>query len=371
MISENTEAGRITVKINLLLIEDSSDDMVLITEYLRSDGFDVNCKMICSEIELREELESTSWDVIVCDHFMPGFSSSRALEVLYEDEPEIPLLVVSGMIDEKFAVESLKMGAFDYVMKDNLARLPSAIKNAMTAFDLVRKQKVANEEIASSRHLLRRLAAHSQNLREEERGRFARDLHDDLGSGMAALKMDLKWLLKRLDGQDPEADEKLSGMTRLIDSAIASVRHVITEMRPSIIDDLGLLAAVEWQLEEFGKRHGIKVALDRNCDEIVFKNKDKDSDISIFRIFQEALNNIAKHAESTSVLVTVIDEDDVLIITISDDGCGFDVSARTNNDSFGIISMKERVLVMAGNIDVISNPGDGVVVKISLPRGVL
>ena len=356
------------VKINLLLIEDSSDDMVLITEYLRSDGFDVNCKMICSESELREELDHKNWDVIVCDHFMPGFSSSRALEVLRSDEREIPLLVVSGMIDEKFAIESLKMGAFDYVMKDNLARLPSAIKNAMTAYDLVRKQKAANEALESSRHMLRRLAAHSQNLREEERGRFARDLHDDLGSGMAALKMDLKWLIKRLDGQDPEADEKLSGMTRLIDSAIASVRQVITEMRPSIIDDLGLLAAVEWQLEEFGKRHGIKVELDRNCDEILFRNKDKDSDISVFRIFQEALNNIAKHAEATSVVVTVLDEGDAFIITIADDGRGFDVNTRANSDSFGIISMEERVLVMAGSVDVISSPGNGTFVKLSLPR---
>jgi len=356
------------VKINLLLIDDSVDDMILITEYLRSDGFDVNCKMIGSEAALQKELEHNLWDVIVCDYFMPGFSSSRALELLRQGEYEIPLLVVSGGLDERFAVDSLKAGAFDFVTKGNLVRLPSAIKNAMTAYDLVRQQKVANRALESSRLQLRRLAAHGQNLREEERGRFARDLHDDLGSGMAALKMDLKWLIKRVEGQDAEADEKLAGMTRLIDSAIASVRQVITEMRPSIIDDLGLLAAIEWQLEAFGKRHEIKVELDRNCDEILFRNKDKDSDISIFRIFQEALNNIAKHASATSVMVAVIDEGDVFIITISDDGCGFDVNTRENSDSFGIISMKERVLVMGGRIDVISSPGNGTFVKLSLPR---
>jgi len=353
------------VKINLLLIEDSASDMILITEYLKADGFEVNCEMICSEEDLKRELVHNAWDVVVCDHFMPGFSSSRALEVLQESGVEIPLLVVSGMIDEKIAIDSLKAGAFDYVMKDNLARLPSAIQNAMTAYDLVRKQKVANRELEASRRLLRRLAAHLQNAREEERERFARDLHDDLGSGMAALKIDLKWLIKRLGGKDPEADEKLSGMTRLIDGAIASVRQVITEMRPSMIDDLGLMATIEWQLDEFGKRNHVKVELDRNCDDFSFENKDYD--ISIFRIFQEALNNIAKHAEASKVIVTVMDEGEAFIVEISDDGRGFDMNTRSNKDSFGIISMSERVLVMDGEIDVVSTPGNGTLVKLSVP----
>ncbi len=353
------------MKINLLLIEDSESDMVLITEYLRTDGFDVNCEMICSEAALKRELADNRWDVVVCDHFMPGFSSSRALEVLHESGQEIPLLVVSGMIDEKVAIDALKAGAFDYVMKDNLARLPSSVRNAMTAYDLVRKQKVANRELESSRRLLRRLAAHLQNAREEERERFARDLHDDLGSGMAALKIDLKWLIRKLGGQNSEADEKLSGMIKLIDGAIASVRQVITEMRPSMIDDLGLIATIEWQLEEFGKRNDVNVELDRNCDDFSFENKDYD--ISIFRIFQEALNNIAKHAGASRVAVSVMDEGEQLMVEIFDDGCGFDMNSRQNKDSFGIISMSERVLVMDGEIEVLSSPGSGTLVKLSIP----
>jgi len=355
------------MKLNLLLIEDSDSDRVLITEFLRADGFDVNCEMICSEEAMKQVLAQSSWDVIVCDHLMPGFSSHRALEVLQQSGQEIPLLVVSGMINEKVAIDSLKSGAFDYVMKDNLARLPSSIKNAMTAYDLVRKQKIANLELESSRRLLRRLAAHLQNAREEERERFARDLHDDLGSGMAALKIDLKWLTRQLDGEDKVINDKLSGMTALIDSAIASVRQVITEMRPSMIDDLGLMATIEWQLDEFGKRNEVKVELDRNCDEFSFHHKDYD--ISVYRIFQEALNNIAKHAGASSIAVKVIDEGDQFCLDIEDNGRGFDIDRRANSDSFGIISMSERALVMDGVVDVSSTPGEGTHVKLMVPVG--
>lgn len=353
------------MKINLLLIEDSDDDKVLITEFLKGAGFDVNYEVVVDEQGMRGALSHDLWDVIVCDHYLPGFSSFRALEILHESGKEVPLLVVSGVIDDRIAIDSLNAGAFDYVMKDNLIRLPSAIRNAITAYDLLRKQKLANQEIDASRRLLRRLSEHLQNAREQERERFARDIHDDLGSNMAALKIDLKWLIKRVSGKDQIIDEKLEAMTRLVDSAISSVRQVITEMRPSMIDDLGLMATIEWQLDEFGKRNALAVEMDRNCDDIGFD--DKALEISIFRIFQEALNNIAKHANATHVVVRVLDSGDRLVLEVEDDGCGFDADIDTRIDSFGIISMSERALVMDGDVDVNSTPGGGTKVKLTVP----
>lgn len=353
------------MKIDMLLVEDCENDRVLITEFLKNAGFEVSYEVVVDEEGVRQALLGGPWDVIVCDHNLPGFSSFRALEVLRESRREIPLLVVSGMIDDRMAVDSIDAGAFDYVMKDNMIRLPSAIRNAITAYDLLRKQKLASQEIEASRRLLRRLAAHLQNAREQERERFARDLHDDLGSNMAALKIDLKWLIKRIGEQESVVDEKLDAMTRLVDNAISSVRQVITEMRPSMIDDLGLMATIEWQLEEFGKRNGIVVEIDRNCDDIGFDSKELS--ISIFRIFQEALNNIAKHAAAGTVIVRVADHGDRFVLEVEDDGCGFDLTHHNSIDSFGIISMNERALVMDGKIDIDSKPGNGTRITLTVP----
>lgn len=352
----------------LLLIEDNEDDAFFIINCLESAGMSVRASVMCSEEQVRSALFEKEWDVIICDHMVPGFSSTRALQLLQELNVEIPVLVVSGNMGEELAVTAIKAGAFDYVMKDKLARLPSAVANALKSYELSKKERLATEKLDESYDMLRKLAGYLQNIQEQERERLSRDIHDDLGSGMAALKIDIAWMKNKLCDSDEIIQEKLSGMSMLIDNAIGSVRRVISDLRPTMIDDLGLEAAIEWQLEEFGKRNEVRVELDCDCGGIRMLGKERE--ISVYRIVQESLNNIAKHSNANYVLVRVKNSGAFVRFEVIDDGCGFDVGSAQRAGSFGIMGMRERALVMGGRLQIRSRHNQGSMVVLSVPAPV-
>jgi PAS domain S-box-containing protein len=221
--------------------------------------------------------------------------------------------------------------------------------------------KQAEDELEQSRQQLRALSAHLQSVREEERKRIAREIHDELGQAMTALKMDLAWLSKKTNDQSVLG--KVQSMSNLLNDTIQTIRRIATELRPAILDDLGLSAALEWQAQEFEKRTGIRCEL-KVSPEVSIAS---DPSTELFRVFQEILTNIARHAHATQVHVTLETQADQLMLEVRDNGIGIRQTQVWDIRSIGLTGMRERVRLLGGGILITGIPGQGTTVVVQVP----
>jgi signal transduction histidine kinase len=198
----------------------------------------------------------------------------------------------------------------------------------------ITEHKKTDEEIRESREQLRNLSAHLHSVREEERKLMAREIHDELGQSMTALKMDLAWLAKRLSKDQKTLLEKADAMSELVDTTIRTVQRICTELRPGILDDLGLVTAIEWQADEFVSRTGIKCKLSPKPKHIVV---DGERATVIFRVFQEMLTNVVRHARATKVKVGLRQENGRLVLQVKDNGVGIKEEQIIDPKSLGLI----------------------------------
>lgn len=223
----------------------------------------------------------------------------------------------------------------------------------------------AETEMRERTEEIQKLTAHLQNIREEERTRIAREIHDELGQQLTGLKMDASWIGKKISGASNELlHEKLSSMISLIDETVKTVRRISSELRPGILDDLGLIPALEWQCQEFEKRTGIK----SNCrTDLSDFNPEGNLSTNIFRVYQEALTNIARHAQATLVETSITKKDGYVCLLIKDNGIGFDMEEVKNKNSLGLIGMRERALLFQGELDIKSEKRKGTVIILKVP----
>jgi PAS domain S-box-containing protein len=229
-------------------------------------------------------------------------------------------------------------------------------------FDISRSKETENL-LRQSEEDLRDLASNLQNVREEERAAIAREIHDELGQQLTAIKLDVSWLDRKIAG-DSIIKERINGVLLMLTEMIQSIRRISTQLRPSILDDLGLIEALNWLVRDFGKRTGIAVEFD--CPEGPMKLEPAVT-TGLFRIFQETLTNIARHAEATAVSARLYVEDDRLILTIMDNGRGFDPAVAKKKKTLGLLGMKERALMMKGAYEIDSQPGKGTSLRFSVP----
>jgi len=228
----------------------------------------------------------------------------------------------------------------------------------------ITERKLAEVAIKESEEQLRNLTTYLQKIGEVERTNIAREIHDELGLGLTVLKIDLSWLRKRLPENEMALREKADTMTQLIDKTIRTVKKISTELRPGLLDDLGLAAAIEWQAEEFQKRTGIQCKITIDPADINF---DRDRNTAIYRIFQETLTNVARHAQATEVKVSLRQRDDQLELKVRDNGRGITEKELTNQKSFGLIGIRERVKIFSG-INIIKGvPDKGTTVTVRMP----
>ena len=220
------------------------------------------------------------------------------------------------------------------------------------------------DQVRAAQEQLRQLASYLQAGREEERTRIARELHDEFGQALTALKMDLAWLARRLGPQQLELREKTRSMSDLVSTTIQAVRRVATELRPGMLDDLGLAAAVEWQAQEFAERTGIALQMDPNSQDLSFG---RDLDTILFRIFQEALTNVAQHAQATQVHIELKQEQDSVTLIVRDNGRGITASQISDPRSLGLTGMRERARTWGGEVTLESHPGVGTTVCVRIP----
>jgi two-component system, NarL family, sensor histidine kinase UhpB len=222
----------------------------------------------------------------------------------------------------------------------------------------------ANSALRNSEEKLRNLSAHLQSAREADRTSIAREIHDELGASLTAVKMDLTRYVRTFDNIPPASRDLLAGVAALVDSAIQTVRRIATRLRPSILDHLGLWPALEWQLEEFENRYSVQCSVDFDA---MPSNLGKDAQTALFRIVQEALTNVARHAGASRVRVNVSESEDQVCIEMADNGIGISADKLSDPASCGIQGMHERAEAFGGRIEMDGAPGGGTRLRICFP----
>lgn len=233
----------------------------------------------------------------------------------------------------------------------------------------ITERKQAEKQLYDSREQLRALAAYLQSVREEERTRIAREVHDELGQALTGLKMELAWLEKKMSEASGLSSlrrlkEKMKVMPELVDSIISSVRKIATELRPGVLDDLGLEAAIEWQIQDFETRTGIKCEFTSNLKDVPL---DRERATAVFRIFQETLTNIVRHAQATRVDIRLERRGDKLVLEVQDNGRGMTGGELSGVKSLGLLGMRERAMMLDGEVKIVGRRGKGTTVGLHIP----
>ncbi|MBE0425691.1 MAG: PAS domain S-box protein [Nitrospirae bacterium] len=238
-------------------------------------------------------------------------------------------------------------------------------KGIVVVFEDITERKRAEAELKKSREQLRYLSAYLQSAIEKERTYIARNIHDELGQLFTALKIDLFWLNSRIQKNQKAIVMKIKSMLELIDVAMKTAQKISVELRPGLLDDLGLTAAIEWQVCEFCKRTGIKCELNLNFSENLVL--DKDVSTAIYRILQEALNNVIRHANATEMNITLKEQTNNIILEVRDNGRGITEDQISNARSYGLTGIRERVYLLGGEVKIYGIHGKGTALTVSLP----
>jgi PAS domain S-box-containing protein len=311
----------------------------------------------------------------VLEHKVPYGTSDAAQDPIIEHELAInndvrsiictPILDSVGEVLAYFDIRNKKDGEgftiADQEMLMALAPVASiAIQNALA----YQQRLTTVSELKESSKQLQALAAGLELAREEERTYIARELHDQLGQALTAMKFDLAWLTDRLGQKDAALTEKAKNVTAQMDMMVKTVRRIATELRPGMLDDLGLAASIEWQARDFEKRTGIVCEVKIPTKDLVLPRAQS---VALFRIFQEALTNIQRHASAHHIEVELTVNPDMLTLQVHDDGRGIRAKEIAGLKSLGLLGMRERAKQLGGSFDIQGVPGDGTVVTVSIP----
>ena len=210
---------------------------------------------------------------------------------------------------------------------------------------------------------MKEFASNLQKVREEERTRISREIHDELGQQLIGLKMELSSLKNNINNDIPFLLNKLNNSIAVTDNSLIALRNISTQLRPSLLDDLGLIPAIEWQTEEFEKRFNIKCSFYSNQTTIYLN---EEASTAIFRMYQECLTNILKHSQATKVIASLNLDKNILSFEIVDNGVGLNVNTIETKGTFGILGIRERVSILNGNLQITSSIGIGTTIRITI-----
>ena len=440
-------------------------------------------------------LAEESWDVVIASYDTAAFNAFAALELVQESGKPLPFIIISDDLGEDHAIEAIRVGADDYVLRSNLSRLAPAIARALREaahrrnaheareqlaehqmvmsglvsnfpgvvfqlvgdmsgayefshvsdgsiellelppdrlesdarafFDLLepgdaktlaahmkrsrdtmaavnwegrlqapvsgmlkwvnirlrprrmREGKIAwqgfmanitrskehEAELITSRKRLSELTSHLENAKEEERTRIARELHDDIGGNLTAIKIDVLWLAERVAASDPKVRSKLAALEALVDQTAAAITRIGHDLRPGILD-LGLVAAIEWQAADFSERTGVASAVTLKCDALELESN---TQMALFSIFRETLTNIAKHAQADHVRIGLVCTNGIVELTVVDNGRGLNAADRLKPMSFGLRGMEERAAQLGGTVSFTAARPRGTCVSVRVP----
>ncbi|MEY2687886.1 MAG: hypothetical protein RL375_2084 [Pseudomonadota bacterium] len=346
-------------KLRILHLEDVELDHELVVAHLRRGGVDPQIRRVDTEADFVAALDQ-SWDAVLSDYNLPGFSGLVALDLLRARDVVMPFILVSGEIGEDTAVAAMRNGASDYLLKSNLARLVPALLHAVEAGESRRARAAADNEVARSRTRLSELAQHLQTSIEMERAAIAREIHDDVGGSLTAIKFDLAWIAR--NASEPAMAERARQALESVKHAVEASQRIMHNLRPAILEQ-GLIPALQWMAQRFEKRTNI-ITLFRTSHEQL--NLPPGVPLVAYRTAQEALTNISKHAGATRVRVDLTVAGGVLSLEISDNGRGLSPQDLAKARSFGIRGLHERAGTVGGWVDL-SSTASGTTLILSIP----
>ena len=347
--------------LRVLHLEDSELDHELALAHLRRGGLVINCTRVESRSEFERALE-LPWDLVLSDYNLPGFSGIQALQIMRARGLELPFVLVSGEIGEETAVDAMRNGASDYLLKANLARLAPAVEHAIEAAESRRARALADREVQDSRAQLSALAQHLQTSIETERTAIAREIHDDVGGSLTALKFDLDWIRRHADS--PAVRQRAVEAIELLTHAIDASKRVMHNLRPAILEQ-GLVAALQWMAGNFERRTGIECSFHTSHESL---HLPAGVPLVAYRTAQEALTNVSKHAQASRVRIELTVGAGVLSLEISDNGRGMSDTDRAKDRSFGLRGLHERAPTVGGWVDL-SSGASGTCLILSVPIG--
>ncbi|MFL5764134.1 MAG: histidine kinase [Bacteroidia bacterium] len=350
--------------VRILFLEDSSSDVELMKHELKKAGIIYISEWVETEAGFIKALQEFNPDVILSDYSLPSFDGMKAFRLFKAYNMMIPFILVTANMSEQLALDCLSEGVDDFILKSNFVRVPKSITRVIEKMNIQKEKDNISRELIQSQVQLRALVNEIQEVRENERAHIAREIHDELGQQLTALKMDIGWVLSRHPDGDSEVNGKLAQMLALSDGIIDTVRRISSELRPAIIDDLGLTAALEWKCNDFNENSGVRCNFSSNVKERKFSNA---LSINFYRVLQEALTNVMRHASATRVDVCFSENESELVLEIIDNGKGMVPDTGRKRKALGILGMKERAALLGGVLNIISTKDKGTHIILNLP----
>lgn len=360
---------------SVLVVDDDAANRMALQEALASLG--ARLVMAASGEEALRRVLEDDFAAILMDVRMPGIDGFTTAALIRERSRSrnTPIIFMTAAMEDVGSMfRGYRAGAVDYLAKPVV---PEVLRSKLAVFiglhDMNRmlsaelaERAMTEQRLRASEENLRALAGHLQSVREEERIHIAREIHDELGQALTGLKFDINALAKGC-ASDPAVAERSANLGHAIDRIINSVRRIASGLRPEVLDEIGLSAAVEWQAREFSRRTGIRCAV--HVDP-AFVDPDKERSTAVFRILQELLTNVARHANATRVGVWLSDGE-VIHLKVEDNGRGIDSRKFEHPRSLGFLGLRERVLAFDGTIEVEGREGQGTTASVAIPNRVI
>lgn len=359
----------------ILVVEDTPASLELLSELLTQAGY-----IVRPAPEGRMALLSARAkppELILLDVRMPGIDGYEVCRRLKDDPRtrDVPVIFLSALRETGDSLRGFQLGAVDYIAKpyqpeEVLARVRTHVelRRLQTGLEERVEERTAQlleakASLQASQAQLQELAGFLQSVREEERSRIARELHDELGQALTALRIDLGWLQGQSESLGAPVIERAGAAYALVERTIDALRRISEGLRPGMLDVLGLAAAIEHHVTQFGERSGIACALSMNREEFEIGGP---LATAIFRLVQEALTNVLRHAAASQVTVGIEDGDDEIRVWVTDDGQGF--QSPGGKKTFGLLGMRERVKMLGGRLEITSQPGQGTRIDACFPK---
>jgi signal transduction histidine kinase len=359
---------------SILIVDDDPGSLLAMQEVLSTLG----ARLVTAssgEEALRRVLDD-DFAAILMDVRMPGIDGFTTASMIRERKRSryTPIIFLTAAMEDVTSVfRGYRAGAVDFITKPVI---PEVLRSKLSVFvGLHDMNRILNAELAeralseqrlrTSEENLRALAGHLQSVREEERIHIAREIHDELGQALTGLKFDLASFAKNFAGDAAETRaERQQALNTAIDRIINSVRRISSGLRPEVLDEIGLAAAFEWQAREFQRRTGIRCQINIPAQ---FVDPDKERSTALFRILQELLTNVARHANATRVTVSLAERGAALALAVEDNGRGIREDEIDGRKSLGFLGLRERVLAFGGSIDAKGEEGKGTKVTVQIP----